>query len=225
VQSYSNRTQGGIVSLSLDEIKVVLQEVHQMKTITRTEADIEESVVNYSQADVISELKAVALPLDAIANFCKTVKSGDTPPKWMTKFLANRFADFLGNGGKKRMESCFGITPSQFKETQPDKYEIMKSYALIKYLFKMTHNKTAEVVKLWYHYPSDVDTLKQEFQRDWQKFPFGDKWDSEMDEEMPASARATKFLEELKTDQPVVFLKLKDCKYLFKRCRKHPIFD
>lgn len=194
-----------------------------MKTIIRTKADIEESATNYNQTDMVSELKATALPLDAIANFCKIIESGDTPPKWMLRFLANRFADFLGNGGNKKMELCFNITPKQFSELKPDNTgEMMESYAMLMYLFGMTHDKTAEVIKLWYDYPNKATTLVYLFKHDYQSC-FGTDWESRM-EEMARIARATIFLEELKINQPAVFQKLKGCKTFFKHNSTHPIF-
>lgn len=196
-----------------------------MKTIIRTRADIEETASNYNKTDTISELKATALPLDAIANFCKIVELDGTPPKWMTRFLANCFADFLGNGGDKSMESCFNITPKQFSERKPDNTgELMESYAMLKYLFDMTHNKTAEVIKLWYEYPHETGTLTQQFQRVYQTEIYGDDWRSRLDEEMTVPVRANQFLEKMKVDHPPVFQKLKACKNQFKPKRDYPAF-
>lgn len=196
-----------------------------MRTITRTEADIEKTAANYSAVDLANEALASIEPLATIAKFCTLVESGENPPKWMMRFLSNGFAEFLGNGGSKSMESCFRIKPAQFKARQPDnKPEIMESYAMIRYLFGLTHDKTAEIIKQWYSYPADANTLKQEFQRNWQKYTYGDDWAFGMDEQMAISARATIFLEDLKANHPAVFQKLKQCKGLFKRNKKHPAF-
>jgi len=196
-----------------------------METSCSTDAGIEAVAVNPISQDNKDYALSVLRPLHIIESFCQVYEANENPPHWMMDTLYHGFARYLGGEGTMNMEACFKITPGQFSEKSPDNMnEMMESYAMLKYLFGMTHDKTAEVIKLWYEYPYGTDTLAQQFKRVYQSACFGDDWTALMEEEMTVPVRASQFLEKIQVVHPSVFDKLKKMKSLFKRNKNHPLF-
>ncbi|MEI6127353.1 MAG: hypothetical protein WCQ99_12460 [Pseudomonadota bacterium] len=199
-----------------------------METICSTDADKKAAAEKAAAQDIKDVVLSARRPLHLIERFCQVYEvceADEKLPQWMMNALYHGFACYLGGEGKKNMEACFKITPGQFSEKLPvNMDEMMESYAMLKYLFGMTHDKTAAVVKLWYSYPHDADTLAQQFMRVYQPACFGDDWTALMEEEMTVPVRGSQFLEKIKVAHPSVFDKLKKMKSLFKRNKNHPLF-
>lgn len=196
-----------------------------METTYSASADIEAVGEKQLSQDNKDFALSVLRPLHLIERFCQVAESGAAPPQWMIDALYRGFASYLACEGGEPLAACFKITRGQFDEKPPDNVgEMMEAYAMLKYLFDMTHDKTAEVIKLWYDYPHKTGTLGYQFKHVYQQAHYSDKWTSDKDEEMTVTARATQFLEKLKVTRQDVFTELKKRKHLFKRNKNHPAF-
>lgn len=166
--------------------------------------------------------------LNVIAAFCASHEGGKTPEPWVMNRLHSVFSQFLDDGlhgGNANIDEFFDLKKTDFngmrRYIDTEYNESLGSYAILQYLFEMKHEKTAEVIKLWYADTRKANVITQQFLREYQPY-IDPQWQYRMDNEMTKTARATIFLKELKRDNPKAFEKLKLFKTHMGTNKHHP---
>ena len=169
--------------------------------------------------------------LNVLAAFCDSHETGNTPEPWIMERLYSVFRQYLNDGiqgGDAKIDKFFDLKKTDFngiKRHMDNQYnESLGSYAMLQYLFDMNHDNTSAIIGLWYGDKRKTNVITQQFLREYQPF-IDPHWKYRMDNEMTITARATIFLEKLKTDHIKVFEKLKKWKTKMKTSNsEHPSF-